>query len=519
METVIKVKGIMRRWLTNIMLSVIAGVVLFETVFGFFIYSYFCNSASSQADGYARYFTGLSYSSADSFYSDAKQYVESFQHSDEVRVQVIDSAGSVVADTAGVMARADDMPDYNEAIKSQNGTGSYIGNSKLGERIMSETFLLSDTKNGSNGAIRWSISMTPIYKYFAISMTVAILLGGVVIIIAFYSGRYFNRSIVVPVREASKTARRIAMGDFKARLQVTESDEIGELCDTINYMANELNTAEELKNDFIFSVSHELRTPLTAIKGWGETALMSLGTDQELVEKGINVILTEADRLQGLVEELLDFSRIQSSRLSVNVSLIDISEILDETAEMYDEIARQHNIEIKVTRPYELPPVLGDLNRLKQVFINVIDNAVKYTVSDGYVDINVSVEEEFIRIMVKDTGVGIAEKDIDRVKEKFYKANKTIRGSGIGLAVADEILKQHNGLLFIESEENVGTTVTIVLSVAPKEDSEEIAENKDIKPTEINADATNVQETEDGAEETEEVKEEETEKAEESESE
>lgn len=497
METVIKVKGIMHRWLTSIMLTIVIGVLVFETVFGFFVFSYFCKSASTSADGYARYFTGLSYSNPDSFKVDAKHYTESFQHSQEVRVQIIDTEGNIVADTAGIMSTEDNMPDYEEAQNSKNGTGTFIGKNSTGERVMAETFLLTDTGSGCNGAVRWSISMSPIYKYFAISMMATAILGALIVVIAYFSGRYFNNCIVLPVKEASRTARKIAMGDFKARLKVAESDEIGELCDTINYMASELSNAEELKNDFIFSVSHELRTPLTAIKGWGETALMSLDSDKELVEKGINVILTEADRLQGLVEELLDFSRIQTSRLSVNVSKIDISEILDESARMYEEIARQHNIDIKVTRPYFLPPVLGDINRLKQVFINIIDNAVKYTVSDGYVDVDVTVEAEFIRISVKDTGVGIAEKDIDRVKEKFFKANKTVRGSGIGLAVADEILKQHNGLLFVESEENVGTTVTIVLPVAPK-DSESIPKQTelDIKPTEINVDAQSVENTE-----------------------
>lgn len=472
METVIKVRGIMTRWLTNIMLTLVAVVLIIETAFGFFVYSYYCNMARSTADSYARYFTGLSYSTPDKFAENAMEYVEGFQHEGQMKVQIIDSMGNVVADTSGHLYSETTMPDYTEALKSVDGVGSYRGKTPSGETVMCETFLLNDTGNGVNGAIRWTISMRPIYLRFIVAMLAATVLGITIIIVASYMGRYFNRSIVVPVREVSSAARRIAMGDFKARLEVAKNDEIGELCDTINYMAGELSNAEQLKNDFISSVSHELRTPLTAIKGWGETSKMSVGSDDELVEKGINVILHEADRLQGLVEELLDFSRIQSGRLSVETSQIDIAGIIDEAAEMYDEIARRQGIVVKVVRPYSLPAVIGDINRLKQVFINIIDNAVKYTISDGLVNINVTVEEGFIRVVVKDTGVGIPEKDIDRVKEKFFKANKTIRGSGIGLALADEILKQHNGLLFIESVENKGTTVTIVLPVAPQETME-----------------------------------------------
>ncbi len=484
METVIKVKGITRRWLVNILFSIIAGVLIVEVALGFFMYSYYCNMARSQADGYARFFTGLSYSTAENFRSSAREYVEKFEHSEKMQVQILDTEGNIIADTSGFQSDSTAMPDYEIAISSATGNGSFIGETVEGDDIMAETFRLSDTGYGAHGAVRWIISMQPIYSRFFVTMLTAVVFGVLLVVFASFSGRYFNRSIVVPVQEVSRTARRIAMGDFRSRLQVKEGDEIGELCDTINYMANELSTAEEMKNDFISSVSHELRTPLTAIKGWGETAKMSVGSDDELVEKGISVILSEADRLQGLVEELLDFSRIQSGRLSVNMSKIDIAGIIDEAAEMYDEIARQVNISLKIVRPHTLPPVIGDINRLKQVFINVIDNAVKYTIKDGFVDIKVSVEEGFIRIIVADTGVGIPEKDIDRVKEKFFKSNKTVRGSGIGLAVADEILKQHKGLLFLESQENVGTTVTIVLPVA--EEEEEIPLEVDIAPSEIN---------------------------------
>ena len=126
---------------------------------------------------------------------------------------------------------------------------------------------------------------------------------------------------------------------------------------------------------------------------------------------------------------------------------------------------------------------MGDTNRLKQVFINIIDNAVKYTESGGQVLVSQEIEEACVRISVTDTGVGIPAQDIDRVKEKFYKANKTVRGSGIGLAVADEIIKQHGGLLFIESTENVGTTATIVLPLYVPEIEEE-SETEEIKEQE-----------------------------------
>ncbi|MCI8359856.1 MAG: HAMP domain-containing histidine kinase, partial [Clostridiales bacterium] len=213
--------------------------------------------------------------------------------------------------------------------------------------------------------------------------------------------------------------------------------------------------------------SHELRTPLTAIRGWGETVKSSIGADDGLVEKGVGVILSEADRLSGLVEELLDFSRMQSGRLSMQVRRTDILAELGEAVYTYEELARRQGLDLSFIAPEHLPPVMGDGDRLKQVFINIIDNAVKYTNTGGQVLVEAAEQEGCIQVTVKDTGVGIPAQDVDRVKEKFFKSNKTVRGSGIGLAVADEIVKQHKGLLFVESKEGVGTTVTIVLPVAP----------------------------------------------------
>ena len=318
------------------------------------------------------------------------------------------------------------------------------------------------------GAYRWITSLRNTDKIVT-GLVLSLALAGI-LILAFcaFSGLFFIRSIVRPIRYVSNIARKIAMGDFESRIEIKKNDEIGELCDTINYMASELSQAENLKNDFISSVSHELRTPLTAIRGWGETAKMSLGTDEALVSRGLDVVLSEADRLSGLVEELLDFSRMETGRLSVVSQELNISDILSESVDMYIELARKQGIELIYTRSAEDMTVSGDPNRLKQVFINIIDNAVKYTESGGQVLVDQTAEEGCVRITVKDTGVGIPAQDIDRVKEKFYKANKTVRGSGIGLAVADEIIEQHKGLLFIESDEGVGTTVTIVLPLYEK---------------------------------------------------
>ena len=244
-------------------------------------------------------------------------------------------------------------------------------------------------------------------------------------------------------------------------MKKTSDDELGELCDSINYMAEELSNTEAMKNEFISSVSHELRTPLTAIKGWSET--MTTIDDAETFKKGMRVITSETERLSQMVEELLDFSRIQDNRLSLNKDTIDILAELGETVLIYQERARALGITLNYYEPEMLPFVYGDKNRLRQVFINIVDNAIKYSDKGDTVSVEAYEENNEICISVSDTGMGISKEDLPKIKTKFFKANHTRRGSGIGLAVADEIIQRHGGTLEINSEQGVGTTVMITL--------------------------------------------------------
>ena len=282
-------------------------------------------------------------------------------------------------------------------------------------------------------------------------------------LMAAFSGIFFVRSIIKPIVDVSNVARRIALGDFKARIKIKEvNSEIGELCDTINYMAGELEMTDRMKNEFISSVSHELRTPVTAIRGWSET-IKDSGVDRELASKGVDVILNETARLSGLVEELLDFSRMQTGKMSYKNEKIDILAEVQAAVFAYQQIASQNNVLLSYHGPQSVPTIMGDADRIEQVFINIIDNAIKYTPDGGAINVDVVPEEGCISVRIVDTGAGIPADKLDRVKEKFFKANSTVRGSGIGLAVADEIIKHHNGLLLIDSTEGVGTTVTVVL--------------------------------------------------------
>ena len=272
-------------------------------------------------------------------------------------------------------------------------------------------------------------------------------------------GLYFVKSIISPIRKMVGSAKKLAKGDFSEHIDYDREDEIGELCKSFNYMADELANSEKIKNDFISSVSHELRTPLTAIKGWSETILEM--RNAETLIKGMRVITTETERLSSMVEELLDFSRIQNNRLMLQKDNIDILAELADAVLIYTERAAKNGIVINYHEPEGVAMIFGDKNRLRQVFLNIIDNAVKYSGNGGAVEIKIS-----------DSGCGISEEDLPKVKNRFYKANNTVRGSGIGLAVADELVSLHSGKLEIESKLGEGTTVTITLPTIQKKAEE-----------------------------------------------
>ncbi len=461
--------NITRRWLVN-NLGVISAM-LFALVIGgtLFVRTYYYSSARQYMTSRMNMVSNIlqrSYNDpASSFSGELRSIVENWSEKDKMELMIVSSKGNVGLTSSGFVPEEslDDMSDYAEA--SSNGTSGYFtGKTVNGEKIMAVCVMLPENDAGY-AAMRMVSSLEEINRHIsAIALTLAAVCL-MILALMFASGLYFVKSIVIPVRQIGSTARRYAVGDFSVRITKKNDDEIGELCDIINHMASELSLAESMKNEFISSVSHELRTPLTAIKGWAET-IGSMPDDAETVAKGMRVIGSESERLSEMVEELLDFSRMQNGRFSLNKTTMDVLAELGDAVLIYAEKAKREGIELIYDEPDMLPFVYGDKNRIRQVFINVIDNAIKYSDSGGVVSVQaLMADSSHIEVDVSDTGCGISEQDLPKVKTKFYKANHTRRGSGIGLAVADEIIAMHGGKLEILSQQGKGTTVTIILPV------------------------------------------------------
>jgi len=404
------------------------------------------------------------------FSTEVRHIIENFDKKDQMEMMSINRDGEVTLSSSGFSPdKSYNMPDYETALKSEDGMGVFLGRSG-GENILAVTILLT-TPSSSVSALRFVTSLTLVDNQLSGIMLAALIISAFVLLVVVMTGLYFVKSICVPLVQISSTAKKLAKGDFSERLPITSNDEIGQLSRSFNEMADGLENAEQIKNDFISSVSHELRTPLTAIKGWGET--LNLGYDPETFTKGMKVITGETQRLERMVEELLDFSRIQSGHFTLQMTTIDVIAELEDAMLIYIDKAKKEGVALTYNEPEFLCAVNGDKNRLRQVFINIIDNALKYTEEGGSIDILAEKNESSVVISVADTGAGIAPEDLPKIKQKFYKANSTKHGSGIGLAVADEIITMHGGLLEVESELGAGTTVTITLPLAPKKERSE----------------------------------------------
>lgn len=466
-------KSITRRWITNNLGIIVLILMVIELALIFAVQSYFYNSARQYLVTKLNAVNGLlSRYAADgtNIGMELRSTLESFSDKDKMELMAIDYNGMIVLTSSGFSTDyAASMPDYDSVMNGGASVGFSTARTANGERIMAVCYPISEISTDFS-AIRVVTSLEAIDRTINSFVLAVTLVAVAILLLLGLSDLYFVGTILRPIREINANTEKFARGDFSARIRQESEDEIGELCVSINHMADELSNTEAMKNEFISSVSHELRTPLTAIKGWAETLTDMAGdenaeADPVMMQKGLHIIVGETERLSEMVEELLDFSRMQSGHFSMQMDTMDVLAELGDAVLIYMERAKKDHIRVIYEEPEMLPFVYGDKNRIRQVFINIIDNAIKYSDADGLVEISAEAAEDnsAVRITVRDHGCGIKKSDLGKVKTKFYKPNHTRRGSGIGLAVADEIVTKHNGTLDIDSEEGVGTTVTITL--------------------------------------------------------
>ena len=470
--------GITHRWLRGSLFLTVLLVLLVESMFVYNFGRSYYNSVQqtmmrrfSSINGQLKMYTGDTAQKASASRSVAlRRMVEQFSDKDKYEFMLLDSYGSVIASSSGTDAEGIlTSADFEQAQETGDGMGVAIYRTDSSEMVMAVCCLVPYAAEDV-AAMRLVTSLTLVQNQlknvFLISIVVVITILGFTVA----SGLYFVRSIVVPLGQVERTAAGIARGELDVRLPLTGDphDEVDRLRGTINQMAEGLEETEKMKNEFISSVSHELRTPLTSIRGWVETLMTLDDPTDENYRKGLEIINNETGRLNNMVEELLDFSRLQNGRIRMECRPLDLVAELTDAVLFCEARIRQEGLLLHYAEPEEMIPVYADPDRLRQVFINILDNAIKYSAPGGRITVKLWAGEYKAFVEIIDQGRGIPPEDLENVKTKFYKGSNSVRGSGIGLALVDSIMTALDGTLDIKSTLGRGTVVTLGLPLYHK---------------------------------------------------
>ena len=462
--------GLRGRWLTNtVIIFCILGLLCVAAVSGTFAAYY---SSNMRSDMYNRawqtteFFSDYIGQNYEDYYQSCVTFAKTFELRNRMELQFINAEGLLVASSYGDwVAKSPATSEIEEAMQLRT-IRTYRGSDPdSGERILAVSAPMVYSNGEVVGVLRYVTSTRLVDRQILLigGLALAVFLG--VLGIFLLTSSYFIRSILLPVDEITRKARKIASGSYGVQIQTKYNDEIALLAETINEMSVKINQNEKMQADFISSLSHELRTPLTAINGWSETLLGNEALDSETL-RGVKIISKEARRLTDMVVELLDFTRLQDGRFTLHVEQTDIRAEFEDTVFMYGSRLAQEGIQLDYRDDdTDIPEIPCDPERMRQVFLNILDNAAKHGGEGKRILTSIDLEEECVVVRIRDFGPGIAEEELPLVKKKFYKGSSKVRGTGIGLAVCDEIVAMHGGSLTLENAPGGGTLVTVKLPI------------------------------------------------------
>ena len=475
--------GLRRRWIVSSILPVITILVLIAALVSIALGSnYYANARSAleaKATAGTDYFNTYAMTSYDEYFRSATLYANSFEDSASIELQFLDRNGHVEVSTRSLMTGSKPgTKDIIDALTSGRVSSFRGVDPATGEKIIAASGLLKF--NGRVvGVMRFVTATRNLDSQVLLTVLIILAIMAAVIFVIVISSLLLINNVVAPVSAVSEAAKQISGGSYGYQIPNRYADEMGELVDNINDMSLKIGENEKLQSEFISSVSHELRTPLTAINGWGETLLADDGSDPEALRRGLNIIVKESGRLTNMVEELLDFSKMADGRFALHLEQMDLQAEFEDAVYTYREVFKQQGITLDYHSDgvYD-EPITADPERLKQVFCNVLDNAAKHGGVGKRIETRLVRRGSHYIITIRDYGPGIPADDLPHVKEKFYKGSSKARGSGIGLAVCDEIIRLHNGTLAIGNAKGGGCIVTIRLPIVPHRAHHEKEKNR-----------------------------------------
>lgn len=456
------------RWMGNTLSTFcvlgLVCVLLITGTFGIYYYSNMRSDMYAKAMQTSQFFASYIGQNYDDYYQSCVTYAQSFDLRRSLELQFINADGLLVASSYGHWAgKSPATSEIQDAMQSRS-IKTFTGRDPLtGEHIIAVSGPMIYSDGEVVGVLRYVTSTRLVNRQILLIGLIAFAAFLVLLAVLLLTSGYFIRSILIPVDEITEKARKIKGGSYGVQIQKKYNDEIGALADTINEMSIKLNQNEKMQTDFISSLSHELRTPLTAINGWSETLLGSEELDRE-TRRGLKIISREAKRLTEMVVDLLDFTRWQDDRLKLNIEMADIRTEFEDTVFMYSSRLAQDGIKLEyLDSEEEIPEIPCDHARLRQVFLNILNNAAKHGGDGKQIDASMTFENDQVVVRIRDYGHGIPEAELPLVKTKFYKGSSKARGTGIGLAISDEIVSMHGGTLELTNASGGGTLVTICL--------------------------------------------------------
>lgn len=323
-------------------------------------------------------------------------------------------------------------------------------------------------ENKVAGAIMLSAPLAPVESRISELQKITQFAGLGGIILATFLSLLFSRSMSQPLLRMNQVAWAMIRGDYSRRVNVKSRDEIGLLAETMNSLASELqekiDTLERFdrtRQDFVANVSHELRTPLSIMQGYTEALIDGMAGSEEDRRKYLSNIHDEILRLRRLVAELLDLKKIKTGRVEMNMKEISLADIIQRVTEKFNPLAEEKKVKINTDIPIMLPRVRVDPDRMEQVLINLLDNALRATPSGGEIKVIMKEQKEMILVSISDTGPGIPTEELPLIWDRFYKVDKSRTrsggGTGLGLAIVREIIEAHGGSTQVKSHPGKGS--------------------------------------------------------------
>lgn len=406
---------------------------------------------------------------------DIQRKIETLAEKLDLRITVIDMQGKVLGDSEKAPSLMENHKDRLEIIEAvEKGFSHSTRFSDTLNYNMKYVAVRVDNSGNTLGVVRFALPLSEVRLRIQLIYRVVLLSAIVAVVIAFTVAYFLSRSITFPISRMQEVAQRIAKGDFSKKINIKSKDELGKLAKSLNIMAAELQQKMEnlkqmdrVRTDFVANVSHELKTPLTLIKGYIETLEDKAINDKEKARKFISIIKEHTNRLENIMEDLLSLSELELSKNCLNKTEFDLKKLIDEITLSFGYALDTKRQMLSIDQQGDDFKIKADRDKIEQVIVNLIDNAIKYTNEAGQINILLLERQNEITFTVQDDGVGIPAEDINRVFERFYRVDKArsreLGGTGLGLGIAKHIALAHNGQISIESEINKGTKVLVRL--------------------------------------------------------